>query len=346
MSVIASRFGITTVAAVAAGMVLLSAGPAVAGREIGSGSQGTGGDTHTSGDAKGDGTISAAVVFDRSKNGSGSRAGAVTPVGNWSPPACWYAPKYSPAQLQKHLEPIWEAGSTGYGWDADQRDRYVKGHPYKDFNKDKAGDGYWWDSYVNKSYPPGWDSCNKPYFWVDKGDPPPADAPEAVTPEILAGLAYAEIRVPDTDVEMSPTQNQTVNLPTWAWLDKAQFKPVSVTASVPVLDIEATTTATPVSLKLEPGTADAELHPASGECPINKDGSIGTPYTKGSGDRTPPCGLTYLRASGSDGSYEFKATVTWKINWEGSGGAGGELPDGTFGTTQDVTVQEVQSINR
>lgn len=33
-------------------------------------------------------------------------------------------------------------------------------------------------------------------FWVDAGDPPSADIPEAITPEILAQLAYAETRVP------------------------------------------------------------------------------------------------------------------------------------------------------
>ncbi|MEV6313651.1 hypothetical protein [Streptomyces sp. NPDC051776] len=287
------------------------------------------------------------VVFDHSKNGSGSAAGALAPPSNWAPPACWYAPKYSPVQFKKHVEPIWESESTGYQWDAQQRKRYVGGEPYKNFNLGKAGKGYWWDSHVNETRigEPGATSCDKPIFWVDKGDPPPADVPEAVTPKILAQLAYAEIRVPDTEVDMSPARKQTVNLPTWAWLDKAEFKPVSVTASVPVLGIEATATARPVSLKLEPGTEDAELHPASGECPINKDGSIGTPYTKGSGDQTPPCGLTYLRASGSSRTYEFKATISWKINWTGTGGAGGALPDGTFGTTQDLVVQEVQSIN-
>lgn len=119
---------------------------------------------------------------------------------------------------------------------------------------------------------------------------------------------------------------------------------MSVTASVPVLNIQATATATPVSLKIEPGTKDAALHPASGECPI-QDGSIGVPYTQGSADQTPPCGLTYLRSSG-DGAYKLQATITWKMHWTGTGGAGGDLPDGTFGTTQNTTVQEIQAINR
>ncbi|MFF4542681.1 hypothetical protein ACFY1J_00300 [Streptomyces sp. NPDC001406] len=299
------------------------------------------------GDSSPDGTIAASasgIVFDRSKNGSGSSVGPVTSTTSWTPPACWYAPKFTPDQLKAYLEPIWEAGSTGPQWDAEQRDRYVNGHPYKDFNKDKADKGYWWDSFVNKSFPPGWDKCGKPIFWVDKGDPPPPDIENAVTPKILAELAYNEIRVPTTKVTLAPANATKVNLPTWAWLDGAAFKPVSVTASVPVLGISATTTAEPVSLKIDPGTSDAETYPASGVCQIN-NGSIGEAYAKGKADETPPCGVKYLRSSGSD-AYPLKATITWKIHWTGTGGAGGDLPDGTFGATQNVVVQEIQAVNR
>ncbi|WP_443042606.1 hypothetical protein [Streptomyces sp. NBC_00344] len=309
---------------------------------------------NTSGKTDGNGNLSASagVVYDKSNNGQGSHAGPIAPQGNWTPPPCWYAPKYTPAQLKAYLEPIWGAESTGYEWDAKQRKHYADGDAkdgdYKDFNKAKTGKGYWWDSYVDDTRigEPGALACDKPPFWVDKGDPPPADVPQAITPEILSQLAYAEIRVPDTKVTLAPGGATKVNLPTWAWLDKGDFKPVSVTASVPVLNISATTTATPVSLKIEPGTADAELYPASGECAINGDGSIGTPYANGDADKTPPCGLTYLRASGNNGPYKLKATITWKINWTGTGGAGGTLPTGTFGTTQDVTVDEIQAVNR
>jgi hypothetical protein len=82
-----------------------------------------------------------------------------------------------------------------------------------------------------------------------------------------------------------------------------------------------------------------------GECEFNKDGSIGTPYTKGAFEQDPPCGVRYLRAT-SGQSYQLKASVTWAIEWVGSGGARGDLPDGTFETFRDVSVQEIQSINR
>ena len=322
--------------------------PAAADYTPGSGAQESVPDPDVSGDAKDDGTLSAtagAVVFDRSKNGKGSQAGSVAPAGNWLPPACWYAPKYTAKQLKKEREHTWGLDSTGAEFESQEQDRYVKGHPYKDFNLDKAGKGYWWGSYVNESFPAGWDACGADNFWVDKGDPPPADVPQAVTPEVLAKLAYAEIRVPGTEVTLSPEGDSKVNLPTWVWLDKAEFKPVSVTARVPVLGIQATTTATLKSLTLEPGTEDATLYPASGECPIKK-GSIGTPYTKGSADKDPPCGLTYLRDSG-DGSYPLRATITWEIHWTGTGVAGQKaLPEGRFGTTQNIAVGEIQAINR
>ncbi|MGW3662916.1 hypothetical protein [Streptomyces sp. NPDC005141] len=303
------------------------------------------------GDATDDGTLSAtagAVVFDRSKNGSGESAGPVTSSsGTWTPPACYYAPKYTPAQLQKYKESIWGVDSTGYQWDAEQRDQYVNGKPYKDFNKDKAGEGYWWDSYVTEGREgdPAAGDCTEDIFWVDTGDAPPADVPEAITPEMLAQLAYAEIRVPSTKVDLAPAGTTKVNLPTWAWLDTAKFKPVSVTASVPLLNVTATTTAEPVSLKIDPGTDDATTYPASGVCEISGD-HIGEAYAKGKAEQTPPCGVKYLRSSG-DGSYKLRATVTWKIHWTGTGiPEERDLPDGTFGAEQDVVVQEIQSVNR
>ncbi|MGX1224201.1 enoyl reductase [Streptomyces ambofaciens] len=339
---------ISVCAMVLAGTTVLISSP-TAWADIVPGGEGTGSETQVDG-KKGDQSLSAtagAVVYDRSENGSGASVGPVAAATNWTPPACYYAPKYTPEQLQKVKEPVWEAGSTGYQWDAEQRDRYVNGKPYKDFNKEKTGKGYWWDSYVTpgREGDPGALDCQEETFWVDTDDDPPTDIPQAITPEVLAQLAYAEIRVPTTEVELRPAGATKVNLPTWAWLDATEFKPVSVTASVPLLGVQATTTAEPVSVKIDPGTADAQTYPASGVCEA-ANGSIGEPYAKGKADETPPCGVKYLRSSG-DGSYQLKATVTWKIHWTGTGVAGEQpLPDGDFGGEQAVVVQEIQAVNR
>ncbi|MFF8574667.1 hypothetical protein ACF06L_25950 [Streptomyces sp. NPDC015408] len=310
---------------------------------------GSAADTSASGDREGD-TLKAGVggviVFDRSRNGTGKSAGAVASSTSWTPPACYYAPKHTAKELDAQMRQVWESSAPSHEWALKTQNYFVNGQPYKDFNKDKDGEGYWWDSYVTegREADPASQECDELPFWVDEGDAPPPDRPQAITAETLAQLAYAEIRVPPTEVDLAPEGATKVNLPTWAWLDTAEFKPVSVTASVPMLGLSATTTAEPVSLKITPGTDDAITYPASGQCEI-RDGRIGAPYAKGKADETPPCGVKYLRSSG-EGSYRLRATVTWKISWTSTTGAGGDLPDGEFGAGQDVVVQEIQAVNR
>jgi hypothetical protein len=228
---------------------------------------------------------------------------------------------------------------------ADVQARYKKGHPYKDFNVAKNDEGMWWVAVTNPEMKddPAAKACTRDPFWVDNGKNP--GVPQAIDTETLAGLAHQRTVVPPTKISLAPDARSTVNAPTWVWLDKGAFKPVSVTASLPGTGLWATTTAKPVSLHLEPGTADAETLPASGECLINDDGSIGEPYARGKAELTPPCGVRYLRSSG-DGTYGLEATLTWEITWQGAGGTGGDLPTGTFATTTQVPVQEIQSVNR
>ncbi|MFB7497141.1 hypothetical protein ACFC09_21060 [Streptomyces sp. NPDC056161] len=313
---------------------------------------GSGSETDTSASAAADGgklsaSVSGAIVFDRSDNGNGESTGALTSTTSWTPPACYYAPKYTPEELEAQMKQAWSSSAPSHEWILASQNYYVNGDPYKDFNKDKADEGYWWDSYVTEGReadPAAQDCDREQSFWVGKRDAPPADVPQAITPEMLAQLAYAEIRVPSTKVELAPEGTTKVNLPTWAWLDTTKFKPVSVTASVPILGLSATTTAEPLSVKIAPGTDDAVTYPASGECE-NLDGHIGQPYSQGKADQTPPCGVKYLRSSG-DSSYKLQATITWKISWTSTTGQGGDLPNGTFGAGQDVVVQEIQAVNR
>ncbi|MFJ8336689.1 hypothetical protein [Streptomyces sp. NPDC094437] len=293
--------------------------------------------------------INSQVRFNLSKNGRGKSTGPVTAVGNWTPPACWYEPKYTPKQKEQQYKDLLASPLFSGKKEAVEgmESRFKDGHPYTDFNKKKSGDGMFWTSVQDDTRSMDdhvWD-CDEADFWADNGEAP--KVANAIDAETLSGLAYGRIRVPDTKITLAPANSTKVNLPTWAWLDKADFHDVSVTASLQVAgwNLSATTTARPVSLRLDPGTADATTYPAGGECALNSDGSIGEPYAQGKAGRTPPCGVTYLRSSG-DGVYHLKATVTWEITWEGSNGERGTFPNGTFGTEQDVTVQEVQAVNR
>ncbi|MDT9701951.1 hypothetical protein, partial [Streptomyces sp. P17] len=273
------------------------------------------------------------------------------------PPPCWYAPYLGAKDFKKKMSTDIESqmNAPGMGGHAGAALSELQRHyedeygwtntpGYKDYNVENDGKGMFWAAVENPNEPDllKRSSCNDLPFWVDNGEAPPPQYEQAITPEILAALAYQHMELPDTKVTLAPQATTKVNLPTWAWLDKAVFDEVQATAAlnVPGFNVQATTTAKPVALKLEPGTKDAETYPASGECAINTDGSIGEPYAKGKADQTPPCGLKYLRSSG-DTTYKLRATITWEITWTGTGEAGGDLPNGTFGNDQAVTVQEI-----
>ncbi|MGP3987451.1 hypothetical protein [Streptomyces sp. 3N207] len=295
-----------------------------------------------------------------SGNGSGGNKGGggnlAVPAGDWAPPPCWYAPAYTPKQLKGKVDasPYSLTGRDPNNkyvkeeTDRDIRKMYSEGE-YKNFNLKKQSEGKFWAAVPNPNEKDAAkrESCTRLPFWVKNGEQPKVE--NAISPEILSKLAYAQITVPETKVELNPKDKQTVNLPTWVWLDKGTYKSLSVKASVDLgggQEIWARTTVEPDSLTLSPGTESATVHPASGECAIKDDGSIGTPYKKGSGKKAPPCGVTYLRATQGDGTYTLRSTLKWNASWEGSGGAGAnDLPTGEFGSQQNVTVQEIQSIN-
>ncbi|MFJ4541019.1 hypothetical protein ACIP39_34425 [Streptomyces tibetensis] len=299
----------------------------------------------------------------RTEQGSMDELTSVDP--NWEPPVCWYEPVFTPQGLKSAVENLQKNGGLGavnaHEWwtsgifvdhydEGEAEDNFDLKSPtnstaegYKNYNVGKSG--MFWRSVVRKGHEndiKAWD-CGRIMFWQDASTIP--DDEHAPTPETLAAYAYDKIEVPKTKVELKPEARSTVNLPTWVWLDKGTFKDVKVRAELPGTGLWAETTAKPVALHLDPGTKDAETFPASGDCEVNEDGSIGSPYVKGDADKTPPCGIRYLRAD-SGAPYQLKASITWQISWDGTGGASGDLPDGTFQTTQSMNVQEIQSVNR
>ncbi|WP_103504828.1 MULTISPECIES: hypothetical protein [unclassified Streptomyces] len=289
------------------------------------------------------------VVFEPPHSGAGgSLSGRRS---NWSPPPCYYAPRWTASEFKDW----WDNYAKNMAYKTEGRDaqdivdrhdeRYGEDSEYEDHNIGREDEGSWWTVHANPSHPDGSTaSCESRIFWVDHDDTPPP-YPESPTPELLAELAYAEVEIPQLRAELSPAaESQKVNLDTWVWMDASDLAPVSVTASISGYSaLSATVTATPVRVELDPGTADATVHDG---CSVGADGGVGRPYASADAGATPACGVTYHRATHNGGPYPFSATVVWEVSWEGSDGSGATLPDGEFGTTQDVTVEEVQAIVR
>ncbi|MFD9306331.1 hypothetical protein ACFWCB_27360 [Streptomyces sp. NPDC060048] len=335
-------------AGMAAAAVALVPSTAMAGTERPGGDQGT-----QTGGGLSDGKLTSTVQTTGDKKPPGATSKSFTAANNWTPPACWYEPRTA-AEFQTYVEGFYTStvnypGQHSYAKTAAGQFREIyKDGKYKNYNLDKASEGAFWVAVVNpdRATELGAMSCSDLPEWVPNGTPPPFR--QAITPEMLAQVAYGAIDLPTTKVSLAPADNTKVNLGTWAWLDKSVFEPKSVTATLNAggTTISATATATPQSVRLKPGTQDATLHPASGECAFDPAGGAGAPFTPGSENQTPPCGITYLRSSGT-GTYPLQATVTWTAAWTGSNGQSGPLESGAMaGEPQNVTVQEIQAVNR
>ncbi|GAA4850038.1 hypothetical protein [Saccharopolyspora rosea] len=185
--------------------------------------------------------------------------------------------------------------------------------------------------YVYQCSGQGWrDSLYRPPIWIPNG-PTPAPLP---SPETLAQQAYSQLRLPSPQIHASPAQTQLVNLPTWLWMDPAQWRPQSATASVPGVSVTATAVPNSVTWSMGDGSTVT--------CP-----GPGTPFPSSADPRSASdCGHTYHHTSqGRPGNaYPVAATVNWTVTWSGAG-TGGTFPNLTTTSTASFAVAEAQALN-
>ena len=140
-----------------------------------------------------------------------------------------------------------------------------------------------------------------------------------VTPQQLMMQAYGELRVPSLSPSTAPPlgHDGLVGLPEWFWVPPAGWH--SRTSTVSVGPVWAKVTATPFSLTFEPG---------AGISPVTCQGP-GTAYdpSRPAASQHTSCSYTYVQPSaGLPGNvYQASVSVTWRVDWVGSGGAGGVL---------------------
>ena len=327
-----------TVVAVGLVMALGASFPAYADDTRGNG--GTTGTTQPdqdSGANSGSGTIGAHIRISQSKAGSGgSSTTATSSNANWKPPVCWYEPMYTADEYEKFIKDAYDGAGEPAASYAKKRDE-EKYH--------KGDDGLWWqvkfrDDTYTEACPVTTDNWE---IFVPPVDPQPD--PNKLTPEILSELAYNSTKLPTPPVVLSPDADRLiVNLGTRVKF-AGDFDRVWTTASINYQGVQmaATTVATPVALKVDAGTADADPQTCTYDLVKGGDG-----YTVDSKDAG--CNVTYRRSSGS-GTYPFKASITWKVTWTDSADPDGParqpgLPDGLSTFEQDVAVKEIQSVNR
>lgn len=134
---------------------------------------------------------------------------------------------------------------------------------------------------------------------------------------------------------MNPDGEQTVNVPTWLWVDN--WEPQSRTASAG--GVTATVTAAPVEQRWTFGSLAERV--------VCQD--AGTPYDLGrpAGEQSTDCSYTFRHSSaGQPGSaYPVTATIVWHVTWSSNIGASGDLGFVSRTTTIPTRVAEHQALN-
>jgi hypothetical protein len=162
-----------------------------------------------------------------------------------------------------------------------------------------------------------------------------AAAAPTIASATLAQFAKAGLVLPQPAVRLNPDGDQIVQLPSWLWVDPAQWQPRSATATAG--PVSATVTAEPQRVTWNMGTGDTVVCDGPGR--VYAPRFAETPEAS-------DCTYTYRRSSaGQPGaSYRVTATIEWAVTWSGSDGDGGDLGELTTSAVDDVRVAEVQAL--
>jgi hypothetical protein len=129
--------------------------------------------------------------------------------------------------------------------------------------------------------------------------------------------------------------DQITGLPTWLWIDPADWHPLSARSELSGFWVEVTAEPQRVIWDMGDGTV------------IECDGP-GTPYDPAVPDDAQSTDCEHIfqdvSADEPDGRYAASATVDWAVSWEASTGATGELADTSRTTTFGLTVTERQAV--
>jgi hypothetical protein len=159
-----------------------------------------------------------------------------------------------------------------------------------------------------------------------------------VNPATLAQQAIASADLPTPQISTSPPQSAgaVVNVPTWLWVNVADWRTVSATANVAGYAVTATATPSSVNWNMGDGKTVACNGP-------------GVPYDTSVSDAAQHSDCTYLYSQSSanqpNHAYAVAASVTWAVTWKATDGTQGQLNSIIRTNSVAMPVREIQTIN-
>ncbi|MFL1375770.1 hypothetical protein [Nocardiopsis protaetiae] len=162
-------------------------------------------------------------------------------------------------------------------------------------------------------------------------------AQPAFDPRALAEQARARLTLPVPDIGTAPAPGKPrfVNLPSWLWIDAADWEPVSVSAAVSTGAV--TVVASPHRVVWATGDGGEVVCPGPG-----------TPFSVAAHRRNGPseCSYTYTSVppTGPGSPVDLVASWEWTVSWSASDGQSGELADLVTVSSVAVSVAELHSV--
>jgi hypothetical protein len=255
-------------------------------------------------------------------------------------PYCRYIPYKTAEDYPReygHGDEDWsyeEAGlnpETGLPWDIEEH----KGKPGR-YWVPMCGDAEWLgDPAALEQYMSDFFNANN-VRWVGPGDPLPPPPP--VPPTVLLAMAEEFLDPPAPDVSVNPVAWSVVAIPTWVWADPATFGDLTVRAESGPNWAQIDAEPTGMTLTSDPGARARQ----EGTC-----ASGGSPYVRGRslGSQSTDCTVVFGRASvGAPDGWPLRVTSTWAARGTTSDGVDEPLLPRAAGSTVDVAVAEVQSV--
>jgi hypothetical protein len=154
--------------------------------------------------------------------------------------------------------------------------------------------------------------------------------------ETVVERAVRQLRLPQPVIRTSPDAgvDQVVRVPTWLWVERSDWEPVST--SVAVTGVRVTATARPVRAVWSMGDGGSVVCRGPG-----------TPYSDSfrPDQPSPDCGYTYLRSSRSEpgGAFPVTVRVEWDVTWHGAGRTG-DVHGLATSAQRQLVVDEVQAV--
>jgi hypothetical protein len=157
-----------------------------------------------------------------------------------------------------------------------------------------------------------------------------------VTPKQLLVQALGDLSVPYLRPATAPPRGTAglVGLPEWFWIPAGEWRSRSVTVTAG--PVWATAVAAPIGLAFRPGAGLTAVSCAGPGAAYDR--------RKPSVQQHTDCSYTYEQPSAGqpENVYHASLTVTWRVTWTGSGGAGGVL-DAALGIPVGFTIPVAQA---